>query len=79
MASSVDEASPVLRGRLRETDRLGRHLGRPLPLEILHDEFTIDIVENQILASAATRNLRLPGVDDESRRALRHLLASSPA
>jgi 5-methylcytosine-specific restriction enzyme subunit McrC len=71
---SVDEASPVLRGRLRETDQLGRHLGRPLPLEIRHDEFTIDIAENQILATAVHRMLRVPGVDEESMRALRHLL-----
>ena len=33
----------MLRGRLRESEQLHRHHGLPLPLEIRHDEFTIDI------------------------------------
>jgi 5-methylcytosine-specific restriction enzyme subunit McrC len=70
---TVEETSPVLRGRLRETDQLGRWLGLPLPLEIRHDEYTVDTPENRILASAAERMLRVPGVDGESRRMLRHL------
>ena len=73
---SVDEASPVLRGRLRETDQIGRHLGQPMPLEIRHDEFTVDIAGNRILATAAYRMLRVPGIDDQSRRILRHLLGN---
>src|SRR5439155_12340146 len=42
-------------------------------LEIRHDEYTVDTPENRILASAAERMLRVPGVDGESRRMLRHL------
>ncbi|HEX5595372.1 MAG TPA: hypothetical protein VFX61_05015, partial [Micromonosporaceae bacterium] len=72
---TVDETSPVLRGRLRETAQLSRWAGRSLPLEIRHDEYTVDIAENRILASAADRMLRVPGIDAESRRALRHLAA----
>ncbi|MGN9911108.1 McrC family protein [Phytohabitans sp. LJ34] len=68
----VEESSPVLRGRLRESAQLGRRLGLPLPLEIRHDEYTVDIVENRILATAAERMLRVPGVDAESRRMMRH-------
>jgi 5-methylcytosine-specific restriction enzyme subunit McrC len=68
----IDESSAVLRGRLREADQLGRRFGLPHPLEIRHDEYTVDIAENRILATAATRMLRVPGVDPESRRLLRH-------
>jgi 5-methylcytosine-specific restriction enzyme subunit McrC len=64
----------VLRGRLRETEQLHRHHGLPVPLEIRHDEFTVDIAENQILRTACERILRVPGVDAESSLRLRRLL-----
>lgn len=70
----VEESSPVLRGRLRETEQLHRHHGLPLPLEIRHDEFTTDIPENRILRTACERMLTVPGVDAESQRMLRRLL-----
>jgi 5-methylcytosine-specific restriction enzyme subunit McrC len=70
----VEESSPVLRGRLRESEQLHRHHGLPLPLEITHDEFTVDIAENQILRAASERVLTVPGVGDESQRMLRRLL-----
>ena len=56
----VEESSQVLRGRLRESEQLHRHHGLPLPLEIQHDEFTIDIPENQILRTACERMLAVP-------------------
>jgi 5-methylcytosine-specific restriction enzyme subunit McrC len=71
---TVEEASPVLRGRLRESAQLAARHGLPLPLEIRHDEFTVDIAENQILRTAAERMLLVPQVDEESRRMLRRLL-----
>ena len=70
----VQESSQVLRGRLRESEQLHRHHGLPLPLEIQHDEFTIDIPENQILRTACERMLIVPRVDAESQRMLRRLL-----
>jgi 5-methylcytosine-specific restriction enzyme subunit McrC len=70
----VEESSPVLRGRLRESEQLHRHHGLPLPLEIRHDEFTIDIPENQILRTACERMLTVPRVDGQSQRMLRRLL-----
>lgn len=65
-----DETATVLRGRLREGDQLRRHHGRPLPLEIRHDEFTVDVPENRLLLGAARRVLRVPGVPVSSRGAL---------
>lgn len=72
---TVDETSSVLRGRLRETAQLSRRVGAPLPLEIRHDEYTVDIAENRILATAVDRMLRVPMIDAGSRRMLRHLAA----
>lgn len=72
---TMDDTSTVLRGRLRESEQMSRRLGRPLPLEIQHDEYTANIPENRILATAIGRMLRVPGVDAESRRKLRHLSA----
>jgi 5-methylcytosine-specific restriction enzyme subunit McrC len=69
-----EESSMVLRGRLLESVQLARHHGQPLPLEIRHDEFTVDIPENQILRTACERMLLVPRVDSESLRMLRRLL-----
>ncbi len=49
---AVEESSPVLRGHLRESVQLSARHRLSLPLEIRHDEFTIDIPENQILRAA---------------------------
>jgi len=70
-----EEAAPVLRGRLRETDQLRRRFGMPLPIEVRYDEFTVDISENQLLRAAAERMLRVPRVDVAARRRLRHVLS----
>lgn len=71
----MESTSPILRGRLRETDQLRRWHGLPLPMEVRYDEYTVDIAENQILAAAILRMLRVPGVDASSQRKLRHLAA----
>lgn len=70
----VEDSGLVLRGRLLEGAQLSRHHGLPLPLEIRHDEFTIDIAENQILRTALERMLQVPRVDAESARMFRRLL-----
>jgi 5-methylcytosine-specific restriction enzyme subunit McrC len=70
----VEESSQVLRGRLRESEQLHRHHGLPLPIETRHDEFTIDIPENQILRTACEGMLAVPRVDTPSQRMLRRLL-----
>jgi 5-methylcytosine-specific restriction enzyme subunit McrC len=71
---TLEETAYVLRGRLRETEQLHRHHGLPVPLEIRHDEFTVDIPENQILRTACERILHVPGVDGQSSLMLRRLL-----
>jgi 5-methylcytosine-specific restriction enzyme subunit McrC len=70
----TDEASPVLRGRLREADQLRNRLGLAVPVEIRYDDYTTDIPENQLLLAAALRLLHLPGVPAATRLGLRHLI-----
>ncbi len=67
---TVEESSLVLRGRLREADQVRRHYGLAIPMEIRHDEYTVDIPENQILLGAAIRMLTVPRLDAGSRRRL---------
>ena len=67
---SVEEALPVVRGRLREADQLRRRHGLPVPLEVRYDDFTVDIAENQLLRTASERLLRLPGLPNRLRASL---------
>ncbi|QFZ19529.1 McrC family protein [Saccharothrix syringae] len=66
--------STVVRGRVRVGDQLARRPGRMMPVEVTHDEFTVDTPENRILRAAVSRVLALPRVDDAVRTRLRHLL-----
>jgi 5-methylcytosine-specific restriction enzyme subunit McrC len=70
----VEESSLVLRGRLLESAQLARHHGLPLPLEIRHDEFTVDIAENQILRTACERMLHVPRAGPQAQARLRRML-----
>lgn len=49
---TVEESATVVRGRWDIARQLAARPGIPLPVEIEFDDFTEDIVENQILASA---------------------------
>lgn len=71
----TEEAAPVLRGRLREADQLRSRLGLAVPTEIRYDDYTTDVVENQLLLAAALRLLRLPGIPPATRTGLRHLVS----
>jgi 5-methylcytosine-specific restriction enzyme subunit McrC len=73
---AAEEALPLLRGRVRESDQLNRQLGAAVPVEVRYDDYTPDITENRILLSAAQRLLRLPGVAPSSRTALLRLTAA---
>ncbi|WP_051835940.1 5-methylcytosine restriction system specificity protein McrC [Streptomyces sp. NRRL WC-3549] len=66
----VEEAGPVMRGRLREAEQIRRHFGRTPPVEIAYDAYTADTAENRILRAAVERLLQLPGVPGPVRRRL---------
>lgn len=78
----LDDALPVLRGRLRESDQLRVRFGLAAPLLVRYDDYQADIPENQIVRGATDRLLRLPGIDATTRqrlRALRQVLADITA
>ncbi|WP_276514739.1 McrC family protein [Curtobacterium flaccumfaciens] len=69
-----EDALPLVRGRWRIGDQLTRRGGQPLPVEVSFDDYVEDIAENQVLLSAATRLLRLPGVPADVLGALRRIV-----
>ncbi|RWZ82298.1 McrC family protein [Glutamicibacter sp. HZAU] len=70
---SQDEALRTVRGRIRMSDQATRRPGFMFPIEVTHDEYTIDIPENRILRAAVRRMLVVPKLDEEVRRRLLHL------
>ncbi|WP_405581658.1 McrC family protein [Streptomyces sp. NBC_01092] len=69
---ATEDASLVVRGRIREAEQIRRRFGAALPVEIAYDEFTTDIAENRLLRAAVERLLRLPGVPQDVRSRLLH-------
>lgn len=70
---TVDEASRVLRGRIRIGDQISRRPGMLMPIEVTYDDYTIDTVENSILRTALRQMLAVPGVRVDVRSRLHHL------
>ncbi|MGH2700017.1 MAG: McrC family protein [Actinomycetota bacterium] len=66
----TEESLSVLRGRIREADQLRYRFGLAVPLEVVYDDFTVDIPENRLLLSAALRLLRLPRIPEMVRHRL---------
>ena len=50
-----EEALYTVRGRIRFDDQLRRRFGVPLPVEVRYDEFTADVLANQLVKAAAYR------------------------
>lgn len=57
---TVEEALPVVRGRIREADQLRRRFALPVPIEVRYDNYTVDIAENRVLRGAVERCLNHP-------------------
>lgn len=71
--TAIEEALPLVRGRIRVGDQISRRFGRMLPVEVSYDDFTVDIAENQLLLSAALRLLRVEKLQPKARHALQRL------
>lgn len=71
--SRVEEASTVLRGRVRPGAQASRQLGLVSPLEVEYDDYGVDTPGNRVLATAIRAARRVPGlrpaVDAELTRA----------
>ena len=50
-----EEALHTVRGRIRFTEQIRRRFGSALPIEVRYDEFTADILANQLVKAAAGR------------------------
>tara|TARA_R110000782_G_scaffold30348_7_gene75538 strand:+ start:5952 stop:7196 length:1245 start_codon:yes stop_codon:yes gene_type:complete len=57
---SHEESLSAPRGRIRFPEHVSKRLGQSPPIEIEHDLFTTDIVENRVLLSALSQLRRLP-------------------
>lgn len=68
-----EEASVVVRGRLRIDDQIRQRAGMMFPAEVRYDEFTDDILENQLLLAAMELLMRLPLRSAQTGRSLREL------
>lgn len=71
----VEEQLTTIRGRLRFGAQIARNASLPFPVELAYDEYTGNILENQILKSAALALLRLPRVPTLARQRLMKLRA----
>src|SRR5262249_3879971 len=70
---SLDEALPVVRGRVRVADQIAQRPGLLLPLEVRYDEYAADIPENQLIRTAVRRLAAAPGLRPDLRSRLTHL------
>ena len=50
-----EEALHTVRGRIRFDEQMRRRFGIPLPVEVRYDDFTDDILVNQLVKAAAYR------------------------
>src|SRR5450759_2353890 len=69
---AVDEDLSELRGRI-DANRQRLRYGLPLPIAVSYDEYGTDIVENQLLAGAASRLKGLPDLPSDLRRRIRRI------
>ena len=52
---TVEEALPVVRGRIRTEEQLRRRFALPLPAEVRYDDYSTDTDENRLLRAATER------------------------
>lgn len=69
-----DEALWGVKGRISFDRQLRQRYGIAPPVEVTYDDFTEDILPNQLLKAAVTRLLRIRLQHENNRNELRHLL-----
>ncbi|MGY3520224.1 McrC family protein [Micromonospora sp. PTRAS2] len=69
----VDEALPLVRGRIRFADQFTHHPGMLLPIEVRYDEYATDIAENRILRTALRRMATVPRLPSGALARITHL------
>ena len=71
-----EEALHTVRGRIRFRDQLRRRFGSAIPIEVRYDEFTDDILANQLVKAAAARLVRMRLRSQPARRELGRILGT---
>lgn len=71
----LDERLTTIRGHIRFGDQIARSAALPLPVEVSYDDYTANIIENQIIKTATVTLLRLPRIPSMARRRLLRLRA----
>lgn len=71
-----EEALQTVRGRIRVADQLRRRFGVPLPVEVRYDDFTDDVLANQLVKAAADRLSKLRIRTPRSRLGLARVAAT---
>jgi 5-methylcytosine-specific restriction enzyme subunit McrC len=69
----VQAREQAIRGRVRFAEQISRSADLPLPIEVSYDDYTADVIENQILKTATLHLLRLGRVPVLARRRLQAL------
>ncbi len=70
-----EQALRTVRGRIRIAEQLRRRLGAGLPVEVRFDEFTDDIIENQLVRAAVARLGSMRLRSDQARQQLSWIAA----
>ena len=70
-----EEALHTVRGRILFDEQIRRRYGIPLPIELRFDEFTEDILANQLVKAAAVRLRHMTLNSAEARRGLGYIAA----
>ncbi len=70
---TAHEALLAVKGRLNLSAQVSRRAGMTLPVEVTHDEFTTDIIENRILAGAVQVLMAQPSVVEQHQLRLMRL------
>ncbi len=73
---TLEDGLRTVRGRIDIARQLSIHQDRLVPLECRFQEYTEDILPNQIIKSALRRLITMPGLDVTLGRTLRQLLAA---
>ena len=71
-----EEALYTVRGRIRFDEQLRRRFGIPLPVEVRYDDFTADVLVNQLVKAAAYRLVRARLRSSKARRDLSWLASN---
>lgn len=71
----ASESISVIRGRIRFQEQITRNYGRPVPIAVEYDDYSMDVAENRTLLLATLRLLGLPDIGIEARRQLTRIRA----